>query len=86
MWEHGPGLVMEAPSLGLPSPLLLEIQRDAKGNRPGVPCLFYIPELQHKYGLCTPKLHNTEKMRQFEDFFPLRYATRLFCAPQMGKK
>lgn len=60
---------MEAPSLGLPSALLLEIQPGAKGNGPGVPYLFYIPELQHRHGLCTPKLHNTEKMGQFGDIF-----------------
>lgn len=44
-WERGLGIVMEAPSWGLPSPLLLEIQPGAKGGGPGVPCLFYIPEL-----------------------------------------
>lgn len=68
-WECGPGLMMEAPSLGLPSVLLLEIQPGAKGNGPGVPSLFYIPELQHRHGLRTPKLHNTEKRGQFGDIF-----------------
>lgn len=76
-WKH--------PAWGFPQHCFLEIQPGAKGNGLEVPCLFYVPELQHRPGVCTPKLRSTEKMGQFGDFF-LRYATLLFCAPQMGKK
>lgn len=77
MWERSSGPVMEAPRLGPPSALLLEIQPSAKGNGPGVPCLFYIPKLQHRHGLCTPKLLNTEKTGQLGIFFPPRHMTVL---------
>lgn len=60
-WKH--------PAWGFPQHCFLEIQPGAKGNGLEVPCLFYIPELQHRPGVCTPKLCSTEKMGQFGDFF-----------------